>query len=239
MLGESVRDFSEGGRTENWTDAVPPLSVAEIVTDVATVTCPACSWNCVQAMFPGIATLVGTAAAAGFEVLIAIDAPPEGAAAVSCTATNVVSPLKSGFVASVSDTGVGGAELMANVPVVDQAVTAAVVGEASPWNDRTCQNFEPEVSDRTVRAGSFSCGESSTIAENAESLAIWISYPPGCGFGTFVQVSVTGSVRVTPFAGDTGDGGGGRGFVKRTEKVMTFDVTPAMPVPVTAYTRAL
>src|SRR5881628_675402 len=160
MLGESVRDFSEGGSTENWTDAVPPLSVAVIVTDVARVTCPACSWNWVHAMFPGIATVVGTGAAAGLELLKAIEAPPAGAAAVSWTATNVVSPLNNGFVARVRDTGVGGAELMANVPVVDHAVTAAVVGEASPWNDRTCQNFVPEVSDKTVRAGSLSCGES-------------------------------------------------------------------------------
>ena len=45
------------------------------------------------------------------------------------------SPLKSGLVASEIDTGWGGAELTVNVPVADHAVTAAVVGEASPCTE--------------------------------------------------------------------------------------------------------
>jgi hypothetical protein len=74
--------------------------------------------------------------------------------------------------ASVTDTGVGGAELIVNVPVADHAVNAAVVGEESPCAERTRQNFFPAVSDRTCRVGPFSCGLSSSIVWNPESLAI-------------------------------------------------------------------
>ena len=101
-------------------------------------------------MLPCIVIVAGTGAAAGFELVRVIAAPPAGAAAVSWTATQVESPLNNGLVVSVSETGVGGAELTANVPVVDHAVTAAVVGEASPCIERTRQNFVPEVSDSTV-----------------------------------------------------------------------------------------
>jgi hypothetical protein len=74
--------------------------------------------------------------------------------------------------ASVTETGTGGAELMVNVPVADQAVTAAVVGEESPCAERTRQNFLPEVSDRTFRVGPLSCGSSTSMEEKAESRAI-------------------------------------------------------------------
>ena len=43
-----------------------------------------------------------------------------------------------------------------NVRAADQAVAAAVVGEESPWKERTRQNFSPDVSDSTVRRGSLS-----------------------------------------------------------------------------------
>ena len=74
--------------------------------------------------------------------------------------------------ASVTDTGTGGAELTVNVPVADQAVSAAVVGEASPCAERTRQNFLPDVSDRICRVGSLSCGSSTSMEEKAESRAI-------------------------------------------------------------------
>jgi len=238
LLGVIESDFSDGGCTMNWTEAVPPLSVAVSVTGVGATTWPACIWNCVQAMLPGIVIVDGTDAALGFELVMPMRAPLAGTAAVSCTATHVVSPLVSGSVASVIDTGLGGAELIVNERGVDHAVTAAVVGEASPCDERTRQNFVPAVSDNTVRDGPLSCGSSSSIDENAESLAICSSYPLGCGLGTSAHVSVTGSVSVTPFAGDTSAGGGPMGLLKKTEKAMTFDGALAMPLALTAKTRA-
>jgi len=41
VLGEMDSEPSDGGSTVSWTEAVPPLSVAEIVTGVSDVTCPA------------------------------------------------------------------------------------------------------------------------------------------------------------------------------------------------------
>ena len=74
--------------------------------------------------------------------------------------------------ASVTETGTAGAELIVNVPVADQAVRAALVGEESPCAERTRQNFVPEVSDRISRVGPFSCGSSTSMEEKAESRAI-------------------------------------------------------------------
>ena len=238
VLGEIESDFSDGGNTLNEADADTALSVAVSVTGVGEVTCPARMKNCVQAVLPGIVIDDGAGAAVGFELVSVMVAPLAGTAAVSCTATAVESPLDSGLVASVTETGVGGAELTVNVPVVEKSVTAAVVGEESPCIERTRQNFVPGVSDSTVREGWLSCGARSSMVLNPESLAICSSYPPGCGLGTSVHVSVTGSATVAPLAGDTGDGGGGRGLLKKTEKVMRFDGTPAMPFALTANTRA-
>ena len=81
---------------------------------------------------PGIAIVAGTGSAPGLELLKLMVAPPAGTAAVSCTATKVLSPLYIGSLASVRGTGVGGAELIVNVPTADHAVSAAVVGEESP-----------------------------------------------------------------------------------------------------------
>jgi len=234
LLGVIESDFSDGGCTMNVTAAVPALSAAVSVTGVGATTCPAWIMNCVQAMSPGIVIVGGTDAALGFELVMLMMAPLAGTAADSWTATEVESPLESGSVASVTDTGLGGAELIVNVPAVENAVTAAVVGEASPCAERTRQNFVPAVSDSTVRDGPLSCGSSSSIDANPESLAICSSYPLGCGLGTSAHVSVTGSVSVVPFAGDTSDGGGPMGLLKKTEKVMTFDGTPAMPFAFTA-----
>src|SRR2546428_13705928 len=98
-----------------------------------------------------IETVAGTGAAAGFELVRVIVAPPAGAAAVSCTATQVESPLNNGFVASVSDTGEGGAELTANVPVVDHAVTAAVWAERPPSPSAPARTSEPTIVTGTHR----------------------------------------------------------------------------------------
>src|SRR5712691_4377529 len=156
MVLGSESDFRDGGSTLNEADADAVLSVAVNATGVGEVTCPACIWNWVQAVLPGIVIVAGTGAAAGFELVRLVVAPLAGTAALSCTATQVVSPLYSGLIVSVTDTGVGGAELTVNVPVVEKSVTADVVGEAAPWNERTRQNFVPGVSDSTVRNGSVS-----------------------------------------------------------------------------------
>ena len=93
LAGEIVSDFNEGGCKVNCVDAEAELSVAVSVTGAGAVTWPACTWNCVHAVLPGIAIVAGTGTAPGFELLRLIVAPPEPTAAVSCTATNAVSPL--------------------------------------------------------------------------------------------------------------------------------------------------
>jgi hypothetical protein len=172
VLGEMDSEPSAGGSTVSWMEAVPPLSVAEIVTGVGDVTCPACNVNCVHALLPGIVSVAGTGTTLGLELVNAMVAPAAGTAAVSCTATQAPSPLYIEFVAEVSDTGVGGAELMLNVPVDDQSVTAAVVGDESPWCERTRQNFVPGKSDSTVRDAPVSCGANSSMVAKPGSAAI-------------------------------------------------------------------
>src|SRR6476469_1245545 len=93
VAGVSVMDLSDGGNTLNCTLAWPELSVAVTVTGVAEVTCPVCIWNCIHAVLPGMLTEAGTGAAAGFELVRLMTAPPAGAAALSCICTHVVSPL--------------------------------------------------------------------------------------------------------------------------------------------------
>ncbi len=127
-----AKDLSEGGSTLNCTEADPELSVAVSVTGVDVVTWPACIWNCIHAVFAGMVTVAGTGAALGLELARLIAAPEGPAAALNWICTNVVFPLKSWLVIRAIETGDGGAELTVNVPVADQAVTAAVLGEASP-----------------------------------------------------------------------------------------------------------
>src|SRR5579871_1953498 len=103
--------------------------------------------------------------------------------------------------------GAAAAALTVKLPVADHAVTAAVVGEASPWLERTRQNFCPAVSESSVRFGSFCCGTSASICVKPESFAICISYPLGCGLSTSVHASCRGRVTDAPFAGVNGDGG--------------------------------
>ena len=91
--GEIISHFNEGGLKVNCAEAEPELSAAVSVTGVGAITCPACTWNCIQAVLPGIVIVAGTGTAPGFELLRLIVAPPAETAAVSCTATQVVSPL--------------------------------------------------------------------------------------------------------------------------------------------------
>jgi hypothetical protein len=175
LLGEMDTDRSDGGSTVISVDAVAPLSVAESVTVVGSVTCPAWIVNWVHPMLPGIATEAGRGRALGFELARATVAPPAPTAAVSCSAIQVVSPLESGLIAAVSDTGVAGAELTANVLADDHAVNAPVVGDESPCIERTRQNFVPGRSERTVRDGSLSWGSNSSMFRNLESVAICTS----------------------------------------------------------------
>jgi hypothetical protein len=129
--GEIVSDFNAVGCTVSVADADLPFSDAVIVAGVGDVAWPACIWNCVHATFAGITIEAGTGATDGFELANATGVIVDGAD-VSWTATQVVPPLVSGSVVNETDTGVGGAELTVNVPGDDQAVTAAVVGDASP-----------------------------------------------------------------------------------------------------------
>ena len=138
--GEIVSDFSAVGCTVSVPDADLPLTEAVIVAGVGDVVWPACIWNCVHAVLAGITIDAGTGATDGFELVNAIAVVDDGAD-VSWTATHVVLPLVSGSVVNETDSGVGGAELTVNVAGDDQAVTAAVVGDASPWKERTRQNF--------------------------------------------------------------------------------------------------
>lgn len=93
VLGEIVSDFNEGGCNVNCAAAEPALRLAVSVTGVGVVTCPACNWNCIQAVLPGIVIVAGTGTTPGLELLMLIVAPPAGTAAVNCTATQVDSPL--------------------------------------------------------------------------------------------------------------------------------------------------
>jgi hypothetical protein len=52
--------------------------------------------------------------------------------------------------------------------------------------------------------------------------------------GTSDQVTVTGSVRVGPFTGDSGAGGGGRGLSKKTLKAIRFEGALKIPFAFTA-----
>jgi hypothetical protein len=129
--GEIVSDFNAVGCTVSVPAADLPFSDAVMVTGVGDVVWPACIWNCVHATFAGIEMDAGTGAIDGFELLRATAVVVDGAD-VSCTATHVVPPLVSGSTVNDTETGVGGAEPTVNVPAGDHAVTAAVVGDASP-----------------------------------------------------------------------------------------------------------
>src|SRR5579864_4462341 len=96
---------------------------------------------------------------------------------------------------------------MVNDPAADHAVSAAVLGEESPWAERTRQNFWPAVNESSVRLGLVNCGASSSICWNTESFAICNSYPLGWGLATSVHGNWMGSVSDAPFAGESGAGG--------------------------------
>src|SRR2546425_10452136 len=128
--------LSVGGITVNWPEAEAPLSVALSVTGVERVTCPIGISKLARAEPPGSVIVGGTGARPGFELLKATVAPPAGTAALSCTEAKRRAPLYptcgGSMPSNAIDTGAGGAELIVNVPVVDHAVLAFVVGEVSP-----------------------------------------------------------------------------------------------------------
>lgn len=143
--------------------------------------------------------------------------------AVSCTCTQVVSPLLSGFFAKPTDTGVGGAVLTVKLLTGDHAVRAGSVGEELPCAERTRQNLVPGVSDVSVAVGAVNWLYMNSMVPKPESVATSSVYPEGCGLGTSVQLITTGSVSVAPVAGEIGDGAGPIGLLKNTEKPMTFE----------------
>src|SRR4051812_7437505 len=140
--GVSWSDFSAAGSTVNRPEAETPLSVAVIVTGVGGVTWPSATWKSVQPWVPGIVIVAGTGTTEGFELVRVTVAPLAGTPAVSCNSTKgLVPPVTAcgwSTPSSDSDTGVGGAALIVNVPVADGAVTAgdpgkvAVAGASSP-----------------------------------------------------------------------------------------------------------
>src|SRR5947209_223262 len=96
--------------------------------------------------------VAGTGAAVGLLLESATVAPPAGAGAVSWTLTVSVSPLNGEAMVTEGVAAVG-FEPTTNEPVVDHAVSAAVVGDASPCVARTRQYFVPGVSDGSVTNG--------------------------------------------------------------------------------------
>src|SRR6185369_9984417 len=74
--GEIVSDFNEGGCKVNCAEAEAALSVAVSVTGAGALTCPACTWNFVHAVLPGIVIVAGTGTALWLELLRLIVAPP-------------------------------------------------------------------------------------------------------------------------------------------------------------------
>ena len=173
--------LSVGGSTLNWPEAVPPLNVALSVTGVESVTCPIGISKMARAKPPGSVIVGGTGARPGFELLRATVAPPAGTAALSCTETKRRTPLYTtcgvATPSSEIDTGTGGAELMVNVPVVDQAVLAFVeapvsgLNEESPCCDSTRQNLGPGVSDCNRTSGSVYWLLDTSMLVNVASLA--------------------------------------------------------------------
>jgi hypothetical protein len=149
--------FNVGGRSVNWLEADTPLSVAVSVITVGDVTCPNLIGNSAQACPPSIENVEGTGARAGCELASAIVAPPDGTAALSCSASLRSAPLYSNASApprTEKETGVAGAELIVKRPVADQSVSALVVGDESPCCERTRQNLGPDVSDNISWVGS-------------------------------------------------------------------------------------
>jgi hypothetical protein len=71
-----------------------------------------------------------------------------------------------------TETGRAGPDGTVKDLAADHAVTADAVGDALPWNERTRQNFVPDVRESTVRDGPLSCGALASMLEKLESRAI-------------------------------------------------------------------
>lgn len=78
--GEIVSDCKAVGCTLRVPDADLPFSDAVIVAEAGDEAWPACTWNCVHAMFAGIVMDAGTGATDGFELVNAMAVAVDGAA---------------------------------------------------------------------------------------------------------------------------------------------------------------
>ena len=102
------------------------------------------------------AAIAGTGAAVGFELVRLTTAPPGDVALLSCTVAISSSPLNGAGRVRLRPVTLGGAVLTVKLAAVEKAVTAAVVGELSPWAERMRQNLVPGVSESTVKVGPLS-----------------------------------------------------------------------------------
>jgi hypothetical protein len=169
-------DFNDGGCTVWFTEAEVPLMLSVSVTGVGVVTCPNWRKKFPIALPAGMVKVAGTGATTELLLVSVITAPPAGATAVSWTVTISVPPLNGEVMVTEGDAAVR-CEPTTNVPVTDHAVSAAVVGDASPFVAPMCQYFVPEVSDGSVTNGSESWLYESSIFLNCGSVAISNSYP--------------------------------------------------------------
>src|SRR5215210_590965 len=108
--------------------------------------------NDIVAWPAGIVTLAGNERTAGLLLDSDTIVPPAGAAAFSPAMPyrNALSPLAVLALLSWSETRVGGVAGILKLRTVDHAVTAALIGEASPSHVRTRQYLVPLLSDVTV-----------------------------------------------------------------------------------------
>src|SRR5437867_3166973 len=168
-----------------WAVSAPWLAV--IVTAVAVVTALVCIANEVPGAPAGMVTAEGTTANGEFVERFTMT-PPAGATLNPARSTHpvmVAPPVATpgndwrGLLLSVGGSTVNWPEaeaplsvaLIVNVPVVDHAVLAFVVGEESPCCDSTRQNLGPAVSDCIRARGSVYWLLNASIVENVESLA--------------------------------------------------------------------
>src|SRR5581483_982390 len=189
------------------------------------------NWNWSKAKPAGMLKVAGTGAVCGSLLVRVTTAPPAGAGPLSWSCTfSVMPPGGVALVESASETGVGGVAGTVNVPVADQAVLAGTPGAESPWVESTCQYFVPAESEVTLQCAPVIWLSTYSMFLKPASSAISSTYPDSCGLGTSVQVRLTGSGTVAPFAGVSSVGGGGNGALKERVKVSTLEGTPWRPV---------
>src|SRR3954454_8758019 len=155
-----------------------------MVTGVGTETCQSWTWKSVQAWVPGTVIVAGTCTTEGFELVMLTVAPPAATPDVNWSASKKKLPEYTACGGSTpssdNETGVGGAELIVNVPVADGAVAAgkasvwAVEAVRSPWVEKTRQYFVPGVRSVMGTDGKCCWTPVSSMFLNAGSSAISI-----------------------------------------------------------------